>query len=161
MLYSSAIKYLQQLVDDKPHFPFNQLKENSTTSSRCIVIKHYKIPGIFQVFLTNSTFRTRTRADQHKCLLLLACIKKIAVNSKNDSEIWKKLSISLKSSSRRIYWYITHCNLINIHASLLFWIFFGFRPIIRKTKKIRNLKKSFSLELLETDPLMYNIKDLR
>ena len=46
--------------------------------------------------------QTRTRADQHKCLLLLACIsptpllfekKKNVVRSKNYFEIWKSFTL--------------------------------------------------------------------
>ena len=39
---------------------------------------------------------------------------------------------------------ITHCTLINIHASLFVWIFFGFQPIIwKQIKKKKKLSISF------------------
>ena len=57
----------------------------------------------------------------------------------------KKLSISLSSSLRRIHWYLTHFNLINIHASLFFWKKFCFWLKIRK--RIQNLKKAFHCTL--------------
>ena len=54
-------------------------------------------------------FPTRTRVDQHKCLPHLACINptpllflKIVVNSKNDSEIWKK--------KKKIHWFVELVN---------------------------------------------------
>ena len=53
-----------------------------------------------------------------------------------------------------------HCISINIHASLFVQTFFGFPPKFRK--RIKKLKRAFHLfvELIETNPLMYNIKDL-
>ena len=55
---------------------------------------------------------------------------------------------------------ITHCTLINIHASLFAQIFLSFRPKFRKL--IWNLKKAFHyyVELDKTNPLLYNIKYL-
>ena len=46
--------------------------------------------------------------------------------------------------------------MINIHASLFVWIFFVFCPNFHKL--IWNLKKAFNyfVELLETNPLIYN-----
>ena len=46
----------------------------------------------FKTILFNPTFKTRTRAVQHKCLPHLTCINPTL---KNDSEIKKILSISL------------------------------------------------------------------
>ena len=70
---------------------------------------------------------------------------KTATNSKNDSEIWKKLYISLQSLSSQIHWYIKHFTWINFHASLFVWIFFGLRPKFRKL--IWNLQKKVFISL--------------
>ena len=57
------------------------------------------------------------------------------------------------------HWYITHCNLINIHSSLFFWKKFRFSA---KNSKFEKVVHQFveHVESLETNPLMYNIKDL-
>ena len=71
----------------------------------------------------------------------------------------KKLSITLLSLSRQIHWGITQCTLINIHALLFVNTFFGFNPKFRKRNW--NFKKAFHyfVELVDTNSLMYNIKD--
>ena len=77
-------------------------------------------------------------------------------------EIWKKNFplVCRACRDKFIDSYITHCNLINIHALLFVHIFFGFRLKFRK--RIWNLRNAFHkfVEFIEMNLLMFNIEDL-